>query len=82
MVFEDGSCGHRQDISCLWPTRPGLPGARRSRTGLCSHGPAVEAGERLGFLPGDMKEKVDPCLSQLYDALYDVLPPERGSNEP
>ncbi len=39
--------------------------------------PAVEAGERLGFLPGDMKEKVDPYLRPLYDALYDVLPPER-----
>ena len=39
--------------------------------------PAVEAGERLGFLPGDMREKVDPYLRPLYDALYDVLPPER-----
>jgi phosphate starvation-inducible protein PhoH and related proteins len=39
--------------------------------------PAVEAGERLGFLPGDMKEKVDPYLRPLYDALYDVLVPER-----
>ena len=36
--------------------------------------PAVEAGERLGFLPGDMKEKVDPYLRPLYDALYDVMP--------
>ena len=35
--------------------------------------PAVEAGERLGFLPGDLKEKVDPYLRPLYDALYDVL---------
>jgi phosphate starvation-inducible protein PhoH and related proteins len=39
--------------------------------------PAVEAGERLGFLPGDMKEKVDPYLRPLYDALYDLMPPER-----
>ncbi len=39
--------------------------------------PAVEAGERLGFLPGDMKEKVDPYLRPLYDALYDVMPPEK-----
>jgi len=39
--------------------------------------PAVEAGERLGFLPGDMKEKVDPYLRPLYDALYDVLPPAK-----
>ena len=35
--------------------------------------PAVEAGERLGFLPGDMKEKVDPYLQPLYDSLYDLL---------
>jgi phosphate starvation-inducible PhoH-like protein len=39
--------------------------------------PAVEAGERLGFLPGDMKEKVDPYLRPLYDALYDMLPAEQ-----
>jgi phosphate starvation-inducible protein PhoH and related proteins len=39
--------------------------------------PAVEAGERLGFLPGDMKEKVDPYLRPLYDALYDCLPAEQ-----
>ena len=38
--------------------------------------PAVEAGERLGFLPGDMKEKVDPYLRPLYDALYDMMRPE------
>ncbi|WP_291748695.1 PhoH family protein [Bauldia sp.] len=36
--------------------------------------PAVEAGERLGFLPGDMREKVDPYLRPLYDALYDMMP--------
>jgi phosphate starvation-inducible PhoH-like protein len=39
--------------------------------------PAVEAGERLGFLPGDMKEKVDPYLRPLYDALYDMMAPDR-----
>lgn len=39
--------------------------------------PAVEAGERLGFLPGDMREKIDPYLRPLYDALYDLLPPEK-----
>jgi phosphate starvation-inducible PhoH-like protein len=36
--------------------------------------PAVEAGERLGFLPGDMREKIDPYLRPLYDALYDMMP--------
>ena len=39
--------------------------------------PAVEAGERLGFLPGDLKEKVDPYLRPLYDALYDMIPAEK-----
>jgi phosphate starvation-inducible PhoH-like protein len=39
--------------------------------------PAVEAGERLGFLPGDMSQKVDPYLRPMYDALYDMLGPEQ-----
>ncbi|WP_246217802.1 PhoH family protein [Jiella pacifica] len=39
--------------------------------------PAVEAGERLGFLPGDLKEKVDPYLRPLYDALHDMMPVEK-----
>jgi len=39
--------------------------------------PAVETGESLGFLPGDMKEKIDPYLQPLYDALYDMIPPKR-----
>ena len=39
--------------------------------------PAVEAGENLGFLPGDMKEKVDPYLQPLYDALSDMIPPKK-----
>ena len=39
--------------------------------------PAVEAGERLGFLPGDMKEKIDPYLKPIYDALYEMMPIDR-----
>lgn len=39
--------------------------------------PAVEAGENLGFLPGDLKEKLDPYLQPLYDALRDMIPPEK-----
>ena len=39
--------------------------------------PAVEAGERLGFLPGDLKEKLDPYLQPLYDALGDMIPPKK-----
>jgi len=41
--------------------------------------PAVEAGERLGFLPGDLREKVDPYLRPLYDALFDMLPGDQVS---
>ncbi|WP_114458390.1 MULTISPECIES: PhoH family protein [unclassified Halanaerobium] len=40
--------------------------------------PAIEAGENLGFLPGDMQDKVDPYLRPLYDALYDILGPEKS----
>lgn len=39
--------------------------------------PAVEAGENLGFLPGDLKEKIDPYLRPIYDALEDMIPPEK-----
>src|SRR3569833_4052498 len=39
--------------------------------------PAVEAGDRLGFLPGTLQEKIDPYLRPLYDALYDMLDPEK-----
>jgi len=42
--------------------------------------PAVEAGERLGFLPGDLQEKIDPYLRPLYDALYDMLPIDQVTN--
>ena len=45
------------------------------RLSLCS--PAVEAGEHLGFLPGNMQEKIDPYLRPIYDALHDMLPPEQ-----
>ena len=47
---------------------------RRAVDRLILSRPAVEAGERLGFLPGDMKDKVDPYLRPLYDALYDMMP--------
>ena len=39
--------------------------------------PPVEAGENLGFLPGDLKEKLDPYLAPLYDALRDMIPKEK-----
>ena len=43
--------------------------------------PAVEAGERLGFLPGDLQSKIDPYLRPLYDALYDMLHPENDESD-
>ena len=43
--------------------------------------PAVEAGERLGFLPGDMKEKIDPYLRPLYDALYEMMPEKKSTEK-
>ena len=49
----------------------------RKVTRLILTRPAVEAGERLGFLPGDLEEKIDPYLRPLYDALYELMPPDR-----
>jgi phosphate starvation-inducible PhoH-like protein len=49
----------------------------RKVTRLILTRPAVEAGENLGFLPGDMAEKIDPYLRPLYDALYELMPAER-----
>jgi hypothetical protein len=49
----------------------------RKVTRLILTRPAVEAGERLGFLPGDMTEKIDPYLRPLYDALFELMPAER-----
>jgi phosphate starvation-inducible protein PhoH and related proteins len=51
--------------------------ARREVSRIVLTRPAVEAGERLGFLPGDIQAKVDPYLRPLFDALYDMLEPER-----
>src|SRR5918992_303622 len=51
--------------------------ARREVNRIILTRPAVEAGERLGFLPGDLMAKVDPYLRPLFDALYDMLEPER-----
>ena len=60
--------------TCRGPGRPGAPGRQVDRIILTR--PAVEAGERLGFLPGDLMAKVDPYLRPLYDALYDLVEPE------
>jgi phosphate starvation-inducible protein PhoH and related proteins len=51
--------------------------SRREVSRIVLTRPAVEAGERLGFLPGDLMAKVDPYLRPLFDALYDMLEPEK-----
>jgi phosphate starvation-inducible PhoH-like protein len=53
--------------------------ARREVNRIILTRPAVEAGERLGFLPGDLMAKVDPYLRPLFDALHDMIDPERVS---
>jgi phosphate starvation-inducible protein PhoH and related proteins len=55
--------------------------SRREVSRIVLTRPAVEAGERLGFLPGDMMAKVDPYLRPLFDALYDMLEPERVNQQ-
>lgn len=69
--FRSGSCGHGQNISCGCNGRACIQNKEVSRIILTR--PAVEAGEKLGFLPGDLQNKVDPYLRPLYDALYDFL---------
>ena len=64
---------HRQDLARRRPRRRSCS-SRAIVDRLVLSRPAVEAGERLGFLPGDMREKVDPYLRPLYDALYDMMP--------
>lgn len=72
LVFGSGPAGTGKTYLAVACAAAALAAGRVDRIILSR--PAVEAGERLGFLPGDMKEKVDPYLRPLYDALYDVLP--------
>ena len=75
IVFGIGPGRHRARPTSRWP-----PPSRRSSTTRCERivltRPAVEAGEALGFLPGDLREKILPYLRPLYDALHDMLDPE------
>ena len=65
----------REKIAEFTPPKEGLDGVIGTPVKrIILTRPAVEAGERLGFLPGDMKEKVDPYMQPLYDALNDFLP--------
>ena len=75
MIFALGPAGTGKTYLAVAQAVQQLIGGRVDR--LILSRPAVEAGERLGFLPGDMKEKVDPYLRPLYDALYDMLPTEQ-----
>jgi phosphate starvation-inducible PhoH-like protein len=75
MIFALGPAGTGKTYLAVAQAVAMLIGGQVDR--LILSRPAVEAGERLGFLPGDMKEKVDPYLRPLYDALYDMLPNEQ-----
>jgi phosphate starvation-inducible protein PhoH and related proteins len=75
MVFGIGPAGTGKTYLAVAMASAALLAKKVSRIILVR--PAVEAGERLGFLPGSLQEKVDPYLRPLYDALYDLLEPER-----
>ena len=75
MVFGIGPAGTGKTYLAVAMAISALLSKRVNRIILAR--PAVEAGERLGFLPGTLQEKVDPYLRPLYDALYDMLEPEK-----
>lgn len=75
MVFGIGPAGTGKTYLAVAMAAAALAAKRYGRIVLAR--PAVEAGERLGFLPGTLQEKVDPYLRPLYDALYDLLEPDR-----
>ncbi len=75
MVFAIGPAGTGKTYTAVALAVKALKAKEVKRIVLTR--PAVEAGENLGFLPGDLKEKLDPYLMPLYDALRDMIPPER-----
>ena len=75
MVFVSGPAGSGKTYTAVAMAVRALK-AKEVRRIILSR-PAVEAGENLGFLPGDLKEKLDPYLMPLYDALRDMIPPEK-----
>ena len=75
IVFGVGPAGTGKTYLAVAQAVKSLLAKRVSRIILAR--PAVEAGEKLGFLPGDLQEKVNPYLRPLYDALYDMLEPDR-----
>jgi phosphate starvation-inducible PhoH-like protein len=75
IVFGVGPAGTGKTYLAMATAVAALSAQRVKRIVLTR--PAIEAGEKLGFLPGDLAEKVDPYLRPLYDALHDMLPPQR-----
>ncbi len=75
IVFSIGPAGTGKTYMAVAMAVAAFKNREVSKIVLCR--PAVEAGESLGFLPGDLKEKVDPYLTPLYDALYEMLPVEK-----
>ena len=75
MVFAVGPAGTGKTYTAVALAVKALKAKEVKRIVLTR--PAVEAGENLGFLPGDLKEKLDPYLMPLYDALRDMIPPEK-----
>lgn len=72
MIFAIGPAGSGKTYTAIALAVRALKNKEVKRIVLCR--PAVEAGEKLGFLPGDMREKIDPFLQPLYDALQDMIP--------
>lgn len=72
MIFAIGPAGSGKTYTAIALAVKALKNKEVKRIVLCR--PAVEAGEKLGFLPGDMREKIDPFLQPLYDALQDMIP--------
>lgn len=75
LIFAIGPAGSGKTYTAIALAVRALKNREVKKIILCR--PAVEAGEKLGFLPGDMKEKIDPYLQPLYDALEDMIPPAR-----
>ena len=75
MLFAVGPAGSGKTYVAIALAVKALKNKEIKKIILCR--PAVEAGEKLGFLPGDMKEKIDPYLQPLYDALEEMIPPAK-----
>jgi len=75
LVFSIGPAGTGKSLLAVAMAVNAL--RERKVTRIILTRPAVEAGERLGFLPGELEQKMDPYLRPLYDALYELMPPER-----